>query len=197
MSSRLRGEPNTSLERPYWKVRFSNGQFQLCIYWNGPFKNQTIPIQNMKTFGFRMCSVFKCSEFEPPLYTVCKFHLRILACLVSAHKLRSKIKNSISRNLKIWNNFYLRVTKCDFHRYGPSGTIEKVDVMCLLPQNIFSEKVFIMLWLWLITLGFLSVVYLIYLTAVVSFIPMRKSLLEVGTFSFLDFAIFYIICLIQ
>ena len=36
--------------------------------WNGPFEIQTIPIQNMKTFGIRMDSVFECSVFEPPLY---------------------------------------------------------------------------------------------------------------------------------
>ena len=38
--------------------------------WNGPFEIRTIPIQNMKTFGIRMDSVFECSVFEPPLYSL-------------------------------------------------------------------------------------------------------------------------------
>ena len=45
--------------------------------WSGPFENRTkwrpfcfLPIRkpNFETFGFRMDSVFECSEFEPPLY---------------------------------------------------------------------------------------------------------------------------------
>ena len=31
--------------------------------------------------------------------------------------------------------------KCDFKVYGPSGTIEKIDVLCILPCNILNEKV--------------------------------------------------------
>ncbi|KAA0201478.1 hypothetical protein HAZT_HAZT007218 [Hyalella azteca] len=30
--------------------------------------------------------------------------------------------------------------KCSFRMYGPSGTIEKRDIMCLLPTNIANEK---------------------------------------------------------
>lgn len=31
--------------------------------------------------------------------------------------------------------------KCIFKMYGPSGTVEKRDVMCLLPTNVANEKV--------------------------------------------------------
>lgn len=36
-----------------------------------------------------------------------------------------------------------RQTKCIFHVYGSSGTIERRDAFCLLPQNILNEKVII------------------------------------------------------
>ena len=36
--------------------------------WFRPFGNRTIRKRTFKTFGFRMYSVFECSEFEPPLY---------------------------------------------------------------------------------------------------------------------------------
>ena len=34
-----------------------------------------------------------------------------------------------------------RVTKCDWHHYGPSGSIQKVDALCVLAVNIINEKV--------------------------------------------------------
>lgn len=34
-----------------------------------------------------------------------------------------------------------RMTKCHFHKFGPSGTLERHDAFCLLPLNILNEKV--------------------------------------------------------
>ena len=36
--------------------------------------------------------------------------------------------------------------------FGPSGTPETRDAMCLLPQNIMNEKIFLFLWFWMIFL---------------------------------------------
>ena len=41
-----------------------------------------------------------------------------------------------------------KVTKCSFHKYGPSGTIEIRDGLCVLPLNIINEKIYILLWFW-------------------------------------------------
>lgn len=46
-----------------------------------------------------------------------------------------------------------RITKCTFHYYGPSGEITQSDYQCLLPQNLLNEKVFIVMWFWLIILA--------------------------------------------
>jgi hypothetical protein len=37
-----------------------------------------------------------------------------------------------------------RMTKCTFHKFGSSGEIEKHDALCILPLNIFNEKVSIL-----------------------------------------------------
>ena len=42
-----------------------------------------------------------------------------------------------------------RMTKCAFHKFGPSGEIEKHDAMCILPLNIVNEKIYIFLWFWM------------------------------------------------
>ena len=41
-----------------------------------------------------------------------------------------------------------RMTKCLFHKYGYSGSIEKHDALCFLPLNIVNEKLYVVLWFW-------------------------------------------------
>ena len=33
------------------------------------------------------------------------------------------------------------MTKCTFHKYGPSGTVTRHDGLCILALNIINEKV--------------------------------------------------------
>ena len=44
------------------------------------------------------------------------------------------------------NYIFPKETICDFHIYGPSGNIQRNNYLCLLPVNIFNEKVYIFLW---------------------------------------------------
>lgn len=55
-----------------------------------------------------------------------------------------------------------RMTKCIFHKFGPSGNIERHDAFCLLPLNILNEKIFIMQWFWFIILAVFLGVLIIY-----------------------------------
>lgn len=45
-----------------------------------------------------------------------------------------------------------RVTKCTWHKYGPSGSIQKLDAMCVLPLNVINEKTYIVVWFWYMAL---------------------------------------------
>lgn len=54
-----------------------------------------------------------------------------------------------------------RLTKCTFYKYGPSGTIETRDALCVLAQNILNEKVYIFLWFWFICLAVVTAVFLL------------------------------------
>jgi len=69
-----------------------------------------------------------------------------------------------------------RVTKCSFHHYGASGTIQKKDALCVLGLNIINEKIYVTLWFWFITLAALSSVYLIYTVAIVSVPGLRHNM---------------------
>ena len=55
-----------------------------------------------------------------------------------------------------------RVTKCTYRKYGPSGTIQNHDAMCVMPINIVNEKIYVFLWFWFILMSALSVFSLIH-----------------------------------
>merc|ERR1711976_24467 len=55
-----------------------------------------------------------------------------------------------------------KVTKCNFQKYGPSGTIQKSDALCVLPLNIINEKIYIFLYFWFVFLAAISAVWLLY-----------------------------------
>ena len=69
-----------------------------------------------------------------------------------------------------------KVTKCTFHNYGPSGTVEKKDGLCVLPLNIINEKIYIFIWFWLIIVTFITGLGLIYRLMVLATPKLRAAL---------------------
>ncbi|XP_012538838.2 innexin inx7 isoform X2 [Monomorium pharaonis] len=49
-----------------------------------------------------------------------------------------------------------KVTKCTFHKYGSSGTIQKHDALCIMALNIVNEKIYTFLWFWFIILAVIT-----------------------------------------
>jgi hypothetical protein len=72
-----------------------------------------------------------------------------------------------------------KVTKCTFHKYGPSGTVEKKDGLCVLPLNIINEKMFIFIWFWLILVAVISGIQLVYRLATLMAPHIRVFLITV------------------
>ncbi|KAK6637771.1 hypothetical protein RUM44_008193 [Polyplax serrata] len=55
-----------------------------------------------------------------------------------------------------------KITKCNFHYYGPSGSLQQIDAVCVLPLNIVNEKMFLFLWFWFFSLAFLTIIAFLY-----------------------------------
>lgn len=72
-----------------------------------------------------------------------------------------------------------KVTKCTFHKYGPSGTVEKKDGLCVLPLNIINEKIYIFIWFWLIIMAAITGLFLIYRLATLMGPQIRVALIAV------------------
>jgi len=71
-----------------------------------------------------------------------------------------------------------KVTKCDFHKYGPSGNLINYDVMCVLALNIINEKIYTFLWFWFIILAIIGGLALVYRIALYAAPRLRSYMLE-------------------
>lgn len=71
-----------------------------------------------------------------------------------------------------------KVTKCTFHKYGPSGTVQQFDGLCVLPLNIVNEKIMVFIWFWFIIVAVLSGLALAYRLAVITVSSIRLYLLR-------------------
>jgi len=60
------------------------------------------------------------------------------------------------------DRLFPKVTKCNFQKYGPSGTLQKHDALCVLPLNIINEKIYIFLYFWFVFLAAVSGIWLVY-----------------------------------
>jgi len=71
-----------------------------------------------------------------------------------------------------------RITKCIFHKYGASGSIQKHDSLCLLPLNIVNEKTYIFIWFWYIILLIMLVGLIIYRALIIMVPRVRAQILN-------------------
>ena len=70
-----------------------------------------------------------------------------------------------------------KMTKCTFHKFGPSGTVQKFDGLCVLPLNIINEKIYVFLWFWFIVLTVISGLQMLYRMIVIVSPKLREMLL--------------------
>ncbi|XP_068084338.1 innexin inx2 [Anabrus simplex] len=70
-----------------------------------------------------------------------------------------------------------KMTKCTFYYFGPSGTLQLIDALCVLPLNIVNEKIFVFLWFWYVILAIVSAVAVFYRAVLVVHKRMRVFLL--------------------
>jgi len=61
-----------------------------------------------------------------------------------------------------------KVSKCTFHKYGPSGTIQNHDGLCILPINIIIEKIYVFLWFWFVAMAVWTGIFLCFRLALIA-----------------------------
>ncbi|CAG9860730.1 unnamed protein product [Phyllotreta striolata] len=77
---------------------------------------------------------------------------------------------------KRMNRVFPKLAKCHYYKFGPSGDMQLLDALCILSLNVLNQKVFLLLWYWLLVLlivSFLSVLY----RALFLFVPVFRTYL--------------------
>nr|CAI5829507.1 unnamed protein product [Callosobruchus analis] len=52
----------------------------------------------------------------------------------------------LDSNVDVLDEVFPKITKCTFHKYGPSGSIQLHDAMCVMALNIINEKIYFNKW---------------------------------------------------
>ena len=55
-------------------------------------------------------------------------------------------QNVETRGTDPFHIVFPKMTKCTIETYGPSGTIQNSDGLCVLPINVLNEKIFFVVW---------------------------------------------------
>ncbi|KAJ3640676.1 hypothetical protein Zmor_027222 [Zophobas morio] len=61
-------------------------------------------------------------------------------------------RDVVQNGSKVLDEVFPKVTKCTFHKYGPSGSIQVHDALCIMALNIINEKIYLFLWFWFMIL---------------------------------------------
>lgn len=69
-----------------------------------------------------------------------------------------------------------KLAKCLFRNYGPSGTVQALDALCVLSVNNINEKIFTFLWFWFLLVALVSTLNMAYRVVVVT-VPTSRSVL--------------------
>merc|ERR1712142_597195 len=77
-----------------------------------------------------------------------------------------------------------RMTKCVFHKFGGSGTIQNFDALCVLGMNIINEKIYVFLWFWFVALAVLTAVNLVFRLVTLLLPQVRSKLVMLEEFGF-------------
>lgn len=71
-----------------------------------------------------------------------------------------------------------KIAKCIFTTVGPSGSAQKLDALCLLPQNVLNEKIFVIVWMWYTVQLTVSISNLVYWTVICYSKKVRVAILR-------------------
>lgn len=75
--------------------------------------------------------------------------------------IRALLRNDMPDFAKQSSILFPSQAKCDYFNFGSSGTIQYIDSLCLLPQNVLNEKIFVFLYFWMIILLVLTLLHFI------------------------------------
>lgn len=83
-----------------------------------------------------------------------------------------------------------KVTKCHFHKFGASGSLQMHDTLCVMALNIINEKIYTILWFWYLFVLAATVLGLIWRVFTLFFYKKYEIIFVFFLLEFFKFSIF-------
>lgn len=58
------------------------------------------------------------------------------------------LEDDFKGRMNVLDTIFPKMTKCDFYKYGQSGSIQRHDALCVMALNVVHEKIYVILWFW-------------------------------------------------
>ncbi|VVC31893.1 Innexin [Cinara cedri] len=126
---------------------------------------ESIHTHSTYAYGYVACEVYNAVNVIANIYVTNKF--LGASFMTYGTDVLEHYRNRDDRPVNPMDAVFPRLTKCDFFKYGPSGTVQNVDAMCVLGQNVLNDKLYLFLWVWFFGLAAVSAVGLLYRFAVI------------------------------
>ncbi|TRY63377.1 hypothetical protein TCAL_09030 [Tigriopus californicus] len=89
--------------------------------------------------------------------------------------------DSTSDAIHPMSKFFPRITKCTWSEFSSSGSFQKVQAVCVMPLNVINEKIFLILWFWMLFLFLFTLLHFIF--EIIVFLSSVPRLLVLRGFS--------------
>lgn len=134
---------------------------------------------NSYAYKYFICELLNCINVVGQIYFINIFFGGGLKFYKMYVKFLNQRANEHVPNPLQW--MFPTITKCTFTRYGTSGSLENWDGICVLTQNSANEKIFIFLLLWFHVLAIISLLVVIYDSAILRSPLLRLSVLRLSS----------------
>ncbi|XP_076062715.1 innexin inx3-like [Oratosquilla oratoria] len=71
-----------------------------------------------------------------------------------------------------------RMLRCTYTSFMPNGELWKQDLLCVLPQNVLTEKVFICIWVWFVAVATITAAQVVFKILLYMSSAMRSGMIE-------------------
>ncbi|XP_054735487.1 innexin inx5 [Anastrepha obliqua] len=134
--------------------------------------------------GIHFCYMVKCLSCEVLNFFISIINILLLNVFLNDYWTKYiKALATIPRyDWDTWNRMtsriFPKIAKCDYYAFGPSGSQNKRDVLCILPLNILNEKIFAFLWCWFIIMAIIAGLNLLYRLFLISSRTFRMKMIS-------------------
>lgn len=130
-------------------------------------------MHNTYAFGYIFCEIMNVINLWVNIYVTNKFIGQYF--LTYGFEVFKYIIHNDRTQIDPMEIVFPRLTKCNFHKYGSSGTVQKIDALCILAQNVLNEKIYLFLWIWFLVLAIISIIALVNRIAIITRLVKKTS----------------------